>query len=138
MDGALSLKFGITAGIRCFAGLIYFLLECLAGLENRCVAGSNLDLCAGCRVSAGPLIPVSAGEGAETNERYRLASGEGIHDCVENGINSGCCGLLGEFSLGGDFLGQFGFIHCIGSFFPHKEVCFLFFDGIADPRCNYS
>ena len=28
MDGALSLKFGITAGIRCFAGLIYFLLEC--------------------------------------------------------------------------------------------------------------
>ena len=63
--------------------LVHFLFERLRRLENRSVAGGEGHSLTGCRVSAGSLIAVLAGEGAESEEGDGLACGEGIHDGME-------------------------------------------------------
>ncbi len=61
---------------------VHFLFESLSRFENRSVAGGKGHSFTGCRISAGSLVTVLAGESAESEEGNGLTCGEGIHDGV--------------------------------------------------------
>ncbi len=90
---------------------VHFLLESLSRFEDRGVAGGKGHRLSCRRVSAGSLITVLAGEGAESEEGNRLTGSEGIHDRVQDGVDDcgGC--FLSKLVLSSDFLDEFGFIH---------------------------
>ena len=89
---------------------VHFLFESFSRFEDRSVACGKGHSLTGCWVSAGSLITVLAGEGAESEEGDRFTCGEGIHDGVQNGIYDCSSDFLRHVVFSGDFLFEFGLI----------------------------
>ena len=53
--------------------------ECLAGLEDRGIAGGKFHSLTGGRITSDTGIAMPAGEGAKSGQGYRLTCGERIY-----------------------------------------------------------
>ena len=121
MDGALPLKIGNTARRPCFSAQFTFSLKALPALKTGVLLAAIL-------ISApvAGFLPVLASLCLQ-EKVPKPTSVTGSRAARESRINGGSCCLLGESSLSSNFLGQFCFVHCIGSFFPtRKGVVFIF------------
>ena len=108
-----------------------FFLEGPSCLEDRRVAGRDLNLLAGGGVSADARVAMAAGEGAEADQGDGLTGGQGIRNGSEDGIHGGSGGFLAEAVFGGDFLDQFCFVHDVRLLF-HREMWVFLMRGISE------
>ena len=83
---------------------VYFILQCLARLENRYGRGSDFNGFACTRITGGSRRTLALFKGAETEELHLVTGGDRVTDAVKHRIQNIRCLLFGQLIRFCDFL----------------------------------
>lgn len=102
--------------------LLHHVLEALAGLELRLLAGGDFHRFAGAGVTAHAAAAFRHGEGAEAEDGDVFALGEGFADGLDEGVDGFAGLVLGDVGLLGNQFNDFGLVHSSLSTPPFAET----------------